>query len=139
METMLVRRADAALHNGVDARGDGGDLDHRAYLGATGVAGELGHGVAVAVDVLVDGFVVHEVALEHVLGIGNALLRNGDTVGELDGVAAQGAGDLQLVEAERRGRASKPQHMYTAGSRPMEMEMGMSSPRWQYSSKNAPR
>ena len=100
---VLVRRADAALHNGVDARGDGGDLDHRADLGATGVAGELGHGVAVAVDILVDGLVVHEVALEHVLGIGNALLRNGDAVGKLDGAAAQGAGDLQLVEAERRG------------------------------------
>ena len=100
---VLVRRADAALHNGVDARGDGGDLDHRADLGAAGVTGELGHGVAVAVDVLVDGLVVHEVALEHVLGIGNALLRNGDAVGELDGVAAQGAGDLRLVEAERRG------------------------------------
>ena len=46
---------------------------------------------------------MHEVALEHVLGIGNALLRNGDAVGKLDGVAAQGTGDLQLVEAERRG------------------------------------
>ena len=46
---------------------------------------------------------MHEVALEHVLGIGNALLRNGDAVGKLDGVAAQGAGDLQLVETERRG------------------------------------
>lgn len=92
-----------------------------------------------AVDILVDGLVVHEVALEHVLGIGNALLRNGDAVGKLDGAAAQGAGDLQLVEAERRGGSSKPQHMYTAGSRPMEMEMGISSPRWQYSSKNAPR
>ena len=56
-----------------------------------------------AVDILVDGLVVHEVALEHILGIGNALLRNGDAVGKLDGVAAQGAGDLQLVEAERRG------------------------------------
>ena len=100
---VLVRRTDAALHNGVDARGNGGDLDHRADLGATGVTGELGHGVAVAVDVLVDGLVVHEVALEHVLGIGNALLRNGDAVGKLDGVAAQGTGDLQLVEAERRG------------------------------------
>lgn len=75
----------------------------RADLGAAGVAGELGHGVAVAVDILVDGLVVHEVALEHVLGIGDALLRNGDAVGKLDGVAAQGAGDLQLVEAERRG------------------------------------
>ena len=100
---VLVRRADAALHDGIDARGDGGDLDHRADLGAAGVAGELGHGVAVAVDVLVDGLVVHEVALEHVLGIGNALLRNGDAVGKLDGVATQGAGNLQLVEAERRG------------------------------------
>ena len=100
---VLVRRADAALHDGVDARGDGGDLDHRADLGAAGVAGKLGHGVAVAVNVLVDGFVVHEVALEHVLGIGNALLRNGDAVGKLDGVATQGAGDLQLVKAERRG------------------------------------
>ena len=100
---VLVRRADAALHDGIDARGDGGDLDHRADLGATGVAGELGHGVAVAVDVLVDGLVVHEVALEHVLGIGDALLRNGNAVGKLDGVAAQGAGNLQLVEAERRG------------------------------------
>ena len=100
---VLVRRTDAALHDGIDARGDGGDLDHRADLGAAGVAGELGHGVAVAVDVLVDGLVVHEVALEHVLGIGDALLRNGDAVGKLDGVAAQGAGDLKLVEAERRG------------------------------------
>ena len=100
---VLVRRTDAALHDGIDARGDGGDLDHRADLGAAGVAGELGHGVAVAVDILVDGLVVHEIALEHVLGIGNALLRNGDAVGKLDGVAAQGAGDLQLVEAERRG------------------------------------
>ena len=100
---VLVRRADAALHDGIDARGDGGDLDHRAYLGAAGVAGELGHGVAVTVDVLVDGLVVHEVALEHVLGIGDALLRNGNAVGKLDGVAAQGAGNLQLVEAERRG------------------------------------
>ena len=100
---VLVRRADAALHDGVDTRGDGGDLDHRADLGAAGVTGELGHGVAVAVDVLIDSLVVHEVALEHVLGIGNALLRNGDAVGKLDGVAAQGTGDLQLVEAERRG------------------------------------
>ena len=100
---VLVRGTDAALHDGIDARGDGGDLDHRADLGATGVAGELGHGVAVAVDVLVDGLVVHEVALEHILGIGDALLRNGDAVGKLDGVAAQGAGDLQLVKAERRG------------------------------------
>ena len=100
-----MRRADAALHDGIDARGDGGDLDHRADLGAAGVAGELGHGVAVAVDVLVDGLVVHEVALEYVLGIGDALLRNGDAVGKLDGVATQGAGDLQLVEAERRGRS----------------------------------
>ena len=56
-----------------------------------------------AVDILVDGLVVHEVTLEHVLGIGDALLRNGDAVGELDGMAAQGAGNLQLVEAERRG------------------------------------
>ena len=55
------------------------------------------------VDVLVDGLVVHEVALEHILGVGDALLRNGDAVGELDGMAAQGAGDLQLVKAERRG------------------------------------
>ena len=100
---VLVRRADTALHDGIDARGDGGDLDHRADLGATGVAGELGHGVTVAVDILVDGLVVHEVALEHVLGIGDALLRNGDAVGKLDGVAAQGTGDLQLVKAERRG------------------------------------
>ena len=46
---------------------------------------------------------MHEVALEHVLGIGDALLRNGDAVGKLDGVAAQGTGDLQLVKAERRG------------------------------------
>ena len=104
---VLVRRADAALHNGVDTRGDGGDLDHRADLGAAGVAGELGHGVAVAVDVLVDGLVVHEVALEHVLGIGDALLRNGDAVGKLDSVAAQGAGNLQLVEAERCGGSLK--------------------------------
>ena len=100
---VLVRRTDAALHDGVGAGGDGGDLDHRADLGATGVAGELGHSVAVAVDVLVDGLVVHEVALEHVLGVGDALLRNGDAVGELDGMAAQSAGDLQLVKAERRG------------------------------------
>ena len=104
---VLVRRADAALHDGIDARGDGGDLDHRADLGAAGVAGELGHGVAVAVDVLVDGLVVHEVALEHVLGIGDALLRNGDAVGKLDSVAAQGAGNLQLVEAERCGGSLK--------------------------------
>lgn len=92
-----------------------------------------------AVDILVDGLVVHEVALEHVLGIGNALLRNGDAVGKLDGAAAQAPAICSSLKPSGVVGASKPQHMYTAGSRPMEMEMGISSPRWQYSSKNAPR
>ena len=85
-------------------RGDGRDVNHvQGGLGIAGVAGELGHGLAgVGVDVLLDGVCHREVALKHVLRVGDAVLLDGEARGQLDGLAAHGAGNLELVVAERR-------------------------------------